>query len=69
MKDHSVAAMQRCQQLVETLVHEIEGIYENERTVQSSRLLVSARVFAGALEIFAEWAKLDSTPRRKTGPK
>ena len=54
-----MAALQRIRDLVETIVYEAEGIDEELRTVQSGQLVVAARVFAGAVEVFATWSGMD----------
>lgn len=52
-----MAALQRIRDLVETIVYEAEGIDDELRTIQSGQLVVAARVFAGAVEVFMEWSK------------
>jgi len=60
VSDFADAAMQRIRYLVAEALAEAEGIDREDQSIESGRFIVSARVFHGAAEIFAETRKRDA---------
>lgn len=53
--DYVAAALDRVRRLSATIVHEVEGIEEERRSVHATQFLLAARHFENAVEVYSAW--------------